>query len=87
MDLALCQRDFRTNPLGYKNITSPFCCRRDYIIDVDLALYQRDFRTSPRVWRRIRVSGGTSLAALQDKVLTPAMVRSHCPSCLGLLGQ
>lgn len=42
---------------------------------MDLALYQRDFRTSPRVWRRIRVSGGTSLEALQDKVLTPAMVR------------
>ncbi|KAI7838302.1 hypothetical protein COHA_007872 [Chlorella ohadii] len=46
---------------------------RDYIIDVDLALYERDFRTNPRVWRRIRVSGGTSLEALQDKVLTPAM--------------
>lgn len=50
--------------------------RRDYIADIDLALYERDFRTQPRVWRRIRVSGGISLAALQDKVLGPAMVRA-----------
>lgn len=47
--------------------------KRDFILDFDLARPDPGHAMRPRVWRRLRVSGGTPLAALADKVLTPAM--------------
>ncbi|EFN53808.1 hypothetical protein CHLNCDRAFT_136514 [Chlorella variabilis] len=55
-----------------KEAAEPFY-RRDFILDIDLACPDPQFRHEPRVWRRVRVSGGTQLTALQDKVITPVM--------------
>lgn len=42
------------------------------MLDLELVLLGGPLK--PRVWRRLRVSGGTPLPALADKVLLPAMV-------------
>lgn len=61
-------------------------CRRDFIVDLDLAYLGEDYAMKPRVWRRLRVSGGVSLPALADKVLTPAMVGGRVGCFLLLWG-
>ncbi len=37
--------------------------KRDFVIDIEM------LGVEPRVWRRIRVAGGTKLNVLQDKVM------------------
>lgn len=56
--------------------------RRDLVLDLELVLAGEPL--SPRVWRRLRVSGGTPLPALADKVLLPAMVRGGLGGQAGL---
>ncbi len=48
----------------------------DFIIDVDLDFFQPIFEDEPaehRVFRKISVSGGITLRALQDKIIIPAI--------------
>ena len=49
-----------------------FVC--DYTLRVALVMSRwKDVEVSPPTWRRLRCSGGVTLAALADKVLLPAM--------------
>lgn len=48
--------------------------RRDVTLLVELQLTRwRDVQPAPPTWRRLRLSGGLTLAALHDKVLAPSL--------------